>query len=74
MQDYYKYRNGSNIIRCENNSYQRQQLRRLKAVLRKSMTIKPDNAKSDVSDQNFVIRENTRLKHRCPLQSEPYVS
>ena len=26
-----------------------------------------DNAKSNDSDHIFVIRENTRLKHRCPL-------
>ena len=25
-----------------------------------------DNAKSNESDHIFVIRENTRLKHRCP--------
>ena len=52
-----------------------------KPALRKSMTIKhdnigfmqticvssKDNAKSNDSDHIFVIRENTRLKHRCPL-------
>ena len=26
-----------------------------------------DNAKSNDSDPIFVIRENTHLKHRCPL-------
>ena len=26
-----------------------------------------DSAKSNDSDHIFVIRENTRLKHRCPL-------
>ena len=26
-----------------------------------------ENAKSNDSDHIFVIRENTRLKHRCPL-------
>ena len=25
-----------------------------------------DNAKSNDSDYSFVIRENMRLKHRCP--------
>ena len=28
-----------------------------------------DNAKSNDSDLIFVIRENTHLKHRCPLFS-----
>ena len=27
-----------------------------------------DNAKSNESDHILVIRENMRLKHRCPLQ------
>ena len=26
-----------------------------------------DNAKSNDSDHGFVIRENMRLKHRCPF-------
>ena len=53
----------------------------VKALLRKSLTIKHDNlgfmqttcvskndnAKSNDSDHIFVIRENTRLKHRCPF-------
>ena len=28
-----------------------------------------DIAKSNDSDHIFVIRENTRLKHRCPLDT-----
>ena len=28
-----------------------------------------DNAKSNDSDRIFVIRENMRLKHRCPYDS-----
>ena len=30
-----------------------------------------DNAKSNDSDHTFVIRENTCLKHICPLKTCP---
>ena len=52
-----------------------------KLVLRKPLTIKDDHvcthanymcgskddAKLNDSDHTFVIRENRRIKHRCPL-------
>ena len=32
-----------------------------------------DNTKSNDSDDIFVIRENTGLKHRCPSNTEGYI-
>ena len=33
-----------------------------------------DNAKSNDSDHIFVVRENTCLKHRCPLIHFEYLA
>ena len=33
-----------------------------------------DNAKSNDSDHIFVIRENMRIKHRCPYLRAPTVA